>query len=169
MTLPTTEYFSGSPTGSFTQWSGGTLLSTDMVDDLCTLLLPFFPSAVSFDTFSVYTKADADADSILSEVGIITGAVGSNSSPGWSKATEGVLTMKSTTNGTWRLSMLDCASGNSFEKLTFVALPAEMVALVSYLTGGNHGWAARDGGQPVTFLQFTRSLNKALRRKYNLN
>ena len=168
MTLPTTEYAFGSPSGSFVQWSGGTILSDTMIDDLVTLLLPFFPSTVSFDTFQIFSKADADADSILEESGVIVGGVGSNSSPGWAKATEAVLTMKSTTNGVYRLSLLDCATGNSFDKLTFVSLPTEMVDLVAYFVGGDHGWSARDNGQPVTFLQLTRTLNKALRRKYNM-
>lgn len=168
MTLPTKEYNAGVPDGTFDTWGGSTISADAMINDFVDLIEQFFPAGVHFDFYEVFTKATATADSILEQTGVLT-QVGTNGTPGWSKATEAVWTLKSTTNGLYKISMLDIGTGNSFEKIVFSTLTGGALAFIDYLVDGTHGWAARDDGKPNTFLQISYGLNKALRRKYNLN
>lgn len=167
MTLPTQQYNPGTP-GTFDQWAGGTINAADMVNDMVDLIKAFFPADVEFDFFEIFLKATPTADSILS-LSQTLAQVGTNATPGWTKATEAVLTMKSTNNGIFKMALLDVGTADSFDKVTFADLSGASLAWVSYLQGTAHGWAARDDGKPATFLQISNGLNKALRRKYNMN
>jgi hypothetical protein len=168
MTLPTLQFHPGVPNGSFDVRGGGTMDAADMVDDFLTLAVPFWPDDVEFDYYQVFLKADAAADSVLAASKTLT-QVGTNATPGWTKATEAIWSFKSDLNGLWKLSMLDMGNNDGWDKVTFADLSGASLAFNNYIVDGTHGWAARDNGQPVTFLQISYGLNKALRRKYNMN
>lgn len=168
MTIPTKEYHPGTPSGSFDQWSGGVIDADDMVNDIVDLLKPFFPASTSFDFYEIFTKATATADSILNSSATLS-QVGTSVLAGWSKAAEAIWSFKSSTNGIFKISLLDFDSGDGWDKITFSGLAGDSLAFVNYMYDGNHGWAARDDGQPNSFLQLSFGLNKALRRKYNMN
>jgi len=167
MTLPTLQYHPGSP-GTFDTRGGGTMDASVMVNDFVDLIAPFFPSGVHWDFFQVFLKADATADSVLSLSETLS-QVGSNATPGWSKATEAVWSYKTDENSLYKISMLDLGNNNSFDKVDFATLAGDALAFNNYLVDGVHGWAARGPGQPTSFLQIAYGLNKALRRKYNMN
>lgn len=167
MTLPTTQYNPGTP-GTFDVHGGGTINASDMVNDFVDLIAPFFPDVVEFDFYQVFLKATATADSVLAFSEELS-QIGTNATPGWTKATEAVWSFKSVTNGLYKVALLDMGNNNSWDKVTFADLTGASLAFVNYLTGAGHGWAARDNGQPTTFLQIAYGLNKALRRKYNMN
>lgn len=167
-TLPTKTYNPGSP-GTFDTWSGSTIDASDMVNDFVDLIAPFFPATVNFDYFEIFTKATPTSDSVLRHSEVLS-QVGTNATPGWSKATEAVWTFKTTLNGLYKITMLDVGNNNSWDKATFSDLAGDSLAFVQYLVNDTtHGWSGRDDGDPATFLQISYGLNKALRRKYNMN
>lgn len=168
MTLPCVEYIPGSPVGSFTKWEGGLITATDMVDDFLTLAKPFFPATTTFDFYEVFTKETATADSVF-RLAETLGIAGTSALGGWSKAAEATWSFKSSTNGEFKITMLDFDSGDGWDKVTFAELAGASLAFANYLTGSTHGFAARDDGQPYSFRQISYGLNKALRRKYNMN
>jgi hypothetical protein len=167
MTLPTLQYNPGSP-GTFDVRGGGTMDASEMVNDFVDLIKPFFPADVEFDFWEGFLKATPTADNVLKISESLT-QVGTNAAPGWTKATEAVWSFKSDLNGLYKLSMLDMGNADSWDKVTFSDLAGDALTFVNYLIDDAHGWAARDDGQPVTFLQISYGLNKALRRKYNMN
>lgn len=168
MTLPTRDYVPGTPSGSYFTWDGPSITAVDMVGDLVDLIKPFFPSTVGFDFYEVFTKATATSDSVFREAGTLS-QVGTSALGGWSKAAEAVFSLKTTGNGEFKIVLLDFDSGDGWDKITFSDLSGASATFVTYLTGGAHAWSGRDDNPPFSFRQISYGLNKALRRKYDMN
>lgn len=168
MTIPTTNYNPGAPVGTFDIPGGGIINASDMINDLVDAIVAFFPDTVAFDFFEIFTKATATADSVL-RLSQTMAQVGASATPGWTKAAEAVWSFKTLGNGLFKLVFLDFDSGDQWDKITFSGLTGPALTLVNYLNGGGHGWTGRDDTSPGTFLQIAYGLNKALRRKYNMN
>lgn len=164
MIIPTLEY--NVDDQLFDVWSGSPIAASDMIENLVTLMLPFFPNTVTFNNYSIFTQATATSDPVPVKSGALTAMVGSNVTPGWTKAVEQIITVRSTVGGICKLVFLDMASGNNYGKVVSLSGEVALNDLFEEWSGLSNGWSARDNGRPATFLQMTKTLNQKLREAY---
>lgn len=171
MTLPTTAWndvISVGGHGQFDAWSGGGRDADDMIKDLVDKLKAFFDASVIFDNYIIYTKADAEAPE-LPVTGNSLAVVGTNPAPGWFKAVQATWSFRTTAFGDSKLTLLDAASGDDFDKITNITGITAAEALRDEWQFDGNGWSGRDNNRPTTFVQIAYTLNEKLRREYNMN
>jgi hypothetical protein len=160
--VPTLEWVGG----LFTTWASGTVADDVMITDYVTALLPFYPSTVVFDNFLVFTQASPSSDPLPVNSGTFTSLVGSAGTPGWTKAVQLTMSVRSDTFGVAKYVFLDAASGNNFDPIR--TADGSMTALMTVLSDVANGFAARNNGRPNTFIGLTKTLNEKLRKAYRM-
>lgn len=168
MTLPTLDYNPGGDT--FDVHSGTPVDATDMITNLVDKLLPFFPDSDSyiFDNFRIFTLDDPDGVPLLRKAGSFTSKEGTNSAPGWFKAVQRTVSALDADGFKCRLTLLDAATGNSFDQETTITPSSSLEALFNEWSDDANGWASRQGARPATFLEVATTLNEKLRRAYRM-
>lgn len=166
MTIPTLQY--DNVNDEFATWSAGVVDSTEMIEDFVDTLLPFFPSTVTFDNYTIFNKATPAAVPTPERSAILTGKVGGVATPGWNKAVQFTVTIRTEGFGILKIVLLDIDSGNSFERQGSVSTPSDFTSMMTQLTANNHGWSGQDDTQPNVFLQCSRTLNEKLRKSYRM-
>ena len=170
MTLPTLAWndeVSVGDAGRFDVWAGGSVDADEMVNDLVDLFAPFFLATTSFDLYTIYTLADAEATPQPRIAKQLT-QVGTSTSVYWAKAVETTFMFRTDLFGIRRLVFLDSPVPNSFDKIsTFDASP-EAIAIRDQFADDGQGWSARDNGKPTILTQITYTLNEKLRKEYGM-
>jgi hypothetical protein len=128
---------------------------------------PFLPPTSTFDNYLIFNAA-SEASPLLPVKGDSISLPGTSSVPGWTKAVQAQLNMRSASFNVTKLVFLDAASGNTFDPVTDLTTNADLQALYTEFTKVINGWAARDNAQPSTFSSFDRTLNEKLRRRYHM-
>lgn len=167
-TIPTLQWTPDSGYGLFETHAGSTIAADDMVEQLIDVLLPFYPSTVGFDSFTIFTM-DTPTSPAIPRAFKTSAEVGSNGTPGNTKAVQGTWTFKTELGGISKIVLLDVGNNNSFEKVTQATVGVAGQAFIDEFTSDANGWAGRDGGQPVFFLQLAYTLNEKLRRNYYMD
>lgn len=152
--------------GLFSTWASGTIDDDIMIGALVTTLLPFYPDDVTFDNWIVFSQPTPDDDPLPVDSGTFTGQDGTAVSPGWSKAVQLTMSVRSTNFGISKFVFLDAASGNNFDPIR--TADSAMIALMTVITDTTNGWSAQDNGRPDTFIGLTKTLNEKLRRAYRM-
>lgn len=168
MTLPTLEWTPDADYGLFATWGAGTIAADDMIESLILKMVPFFPSTVVFDSWTIYTMADVEAQAIPRAFKT-NNEPGTNATPGQTKAVQATWTFKTSEGGISKVVMLDMGNNNSFERVTQATVGGDGQAFIDEWTADTNGWSGRDNAQPVFFLQVAYTLNEKLRREYHLN
>jgi hypothetical protein len=170
MTMPTKVWIDNpSPggTGEFESWSGGGIDADDMVNDLVDLFAPFFKPHVSFDSYAIYTLADAEATPVPRAAKQLT-QVGTQAGTYWDKAVETTFMFRTDLFGIRRLTFLDAMAPSSFDKIDTFSTSPEAIAIRDQLADDSQAWSARDNGKPVILSQITYTLNEKLRKEYGM-
>lgn len=169
MTLPTLDYGGGTFTtpGDFDTWNAGAIDADTMVAGLTTVLAPLFHTSVNFNRFEVYTQEDADADPVLAYIKEID-VDGSDADPGWYKAVQLTLSMKTTGGHLARMVMMDAASNDNFDIIQPVSGNANLDALFDVLADPDNGWSSRADEQIAVATKASTTINEALRRLYRM-
>jgi hypothetical protein len=168
MTIPTLNWNPGGTAGDFETWAAGTIPADDMVEELIDLMKVFFPATVTFDSYIIYTKAAVEDPSIPRYAKSIA-VVGTNATPGNSKAVQATWTVKCTDGSVAKIVMLDVGNNNSFVKVTQATVGADGLAFLAAWFASTNGWSGRKNFQPYFYLQTAYTLNEALRRQYHEN
>jgi len=166
MTLPTLEYDQGGD--QFETWAAGTVDAVTMVEAFVDTLLPFFPTTVVFDNYTIYDLPTDPGPALPRKSAILTGKAGAVGAPGWTKAVQFTVTIRTTLFGILKIVLLDIDSGNSFARQAAVNTPSDFTDMMAELTSDANGWSGRDNGQPDVFLQCSRTLNEKLRKSYRM-
>lgn len=162
MQIPTLAWDSG----NFATWAAGVVDDSTMIEDLVTLMLPFFPEGVIFDNWLIFSQPTPEDDPVPVAAGLFVLFEGTAALPGWTKAVQETITIRSTNFGVSKLVFLDAASGNSFEPITVP--DGSMTALLNEIGDTSKGWSAQDNGRPATFIKLSKTLNEKLRRAYRM-
>lgn len=169
MTVPTRQMAGpteGHPGGTVLNWLNESIDVDDMINAFVDSLLPSFGDDTHFDSYITYFgSADPLAPMYPQAQGTLT-QIGTSETPGWTKAVQGTLSFRTADFGLFKVTLLDCASGDSFEKITTLVPdgPLDVISLI--VTSADYGFSGRDGAPPATFLQFSLTLNEKLRRSY---
>lgn len=137
------------------------------VEDYVDVLKTWFPSTVTFQDYVGFAQA-SPTDVPVPVVAGSLGIVGTNASPGWTKAVQQTFTFKADDYTIFKVVLLDAGSFSTFDKRTDPASTPLLTALVDYVTAEVTWVASRGGGRPNSFLQNSTTLNEALRKRYNM-
>lgn len=160
---------SGHDLGEVRKWSDDSLIDVEtMVTDLVTLFLPFYPATASFDLASIYTNSAAGDPLLPGASKVLTGLVGTTATPGWDKAVQQTISVRSLSNNIAKIVMLDCGSFNSFAPVRVTGAAPDIDAIVAEFKSDDNGWSAADNTQPATFIGSFKTLNEALRKAYRM-
>jgi len=134
--------------GVFTTWDSVGRSADDMINDLVDAMAVFWKNDTTFDLYTIYTLADAEATPQPRVAKPLT-QVGSNVSTSWSKAVETTFMMRTDLFGIRRLVFLDAPSGNLFDKISQFDTSPEALAI-------------------LILTQITYTLNEKLRKEYGM-
>lgn len=162
------DYSGGTPPGGvFNTWNGGTQDAVTMVEDLISVLIPFYLPSYNFDMYTVYTMADPDADPTPVWSDSLNNP-GSSVNTNQAKAVQTTFSFGTEAFGQAKLIMLDAPTGTDFEKVLSFAASPEAIAILDMLKDPDRGWQARDGSRITILKQISYTLNEKLRREYNM-
>lgn len=171
MTIPTRAWDIGIGThgfGGYLGWDGTTPNEADdMWQELIDDLKVFLKADSSFNTVTIYTKADAEAPSIPVTV-FSPATVGTNVATTQRKAVSQTWNFRTSTFGKFKLVLLDGPIGSDFDKILPSSFGSEDNAVVGTLTDLTNAWSGRDGAPPAAAISKTLTLNDKLRREYGM-
>lgn len=162
MQVPTLAWSSG----EFATWTAGTTDAPTMIEDFVDLLLPFYPATVEFDNVIVFSQPTPADDPVPVASLVFTGKIGTQATPGWTKAVQLTMSVRSTNFGVAKYSFLDAASGDTFDPIRVADTP--MQNLLDEVGDTSLGWSAQDNGRPNVFIGLTKTLNEKLRKAYRM-
>lgn len=171
MTVPSVPVEAGvyAPTGYAFDLRGAAVSVevSDAVIDFVNVIKAFFPATVTFTAATVYAQATPEA-SPTPVASFTLGIAGTSGAAGWSQAAQATLTFRADDFTLFKLVFLDFSSGNTWSRNTVVGVGSPLEAVRNYVTAEATWVASRGGGRPVVFLQESRTLNEALRKRYGL-
>jgi hypothetical protein len=157
------------PSLEFESWDTLSTPAVDtMVTDLVTLFLPFFPSTVEFDNWKYFYQPTKDDLPLLVSSGAFTSLVGTDGSPGWTKANQGTLSYMGTGGSKGRLVFLDSTTDNDFSPILTAPPMSDARAIMDELSNTGNAWSTRGNERPETFLGYFKTINEKLRREYHM-
>ena len=163
------NYAGGSPeSGEFNTWDDGVVEADVMINDFVDTLLPFFLPTTTFDTYTIYTMADEDAD----PTPVYAAALdldGTSIETEWAKAVQTTFTFRTESFNIAKLVLLDTPSAAGFDKILSFGASVEALAILAELSDETNGWSARANSRINTLVQISYTLNETLRRSYRMN
>lgn len=138
------------------------------IEDFVEVLKVNFNTDYHFLGWTLFTMEDPEATPVPVQSGALSVA-GTAGDTSWDKAVQVTITWRTDAFGIFKVVMLDCESGNNFDKTTDVTANPNWEALNDYVTDPVTWVAGRDGGRPNVFLQSAVTLNEKLRRSYRMN
>jgi hypothetical protein len=156
----------GSPP-DYLGWDGvSTVNVVDMVEDLVTEQLTNVLPATTFVSYDVYDAPDPLLPARWLYTGFLTSMVGTLVNTGNKKAVSYTMSFRCSDGGLFKLINLNTPVGNFFGNV--VGLSARDAGMAGMIVNPGNAWSGQRGGQPLSFTNITVSLNKRLRRKYNM-
>lgn len=172
MTVPTTEWFPTSITGtigSYLDHDGDPIDAEEMWTDYVTLLLPFVKPSTTFDSVTIYTQATSTSDNIP-RASTSLALVGVNASTGLFQAQSITFNFKTSINGDFKIVLLDVPLGaGGFNAVHPADFNAETLALETFVAGRDTSITGRDDTIPNELRKITYDLNKKLQRAYKMS
>lgn len=151
---------------AFNTWAAGTITDSTMINNLVDKLLPFYPDTVEFDNWIIFSQPTPDDEPIPVDASTFTSKIGTAGTPGWSKAVQLTMSVRSTNFGLCKYVFLDGASGDNFDPIRVA--DADMLALLGVVSSSANGWSAQDNGKPDVFIGLTKTMNEKLRKAYRM-
>jgi hypothetical protein len=153
--------------GSFLSWSLVARDADDMIKDLVNVLVTLVPTSVTFDNYTIFTYADETADPVPVASNVLD-IDGTNLVPGWYKAVQTTISMRTTNFGLFKLVLLDSASSSSFDPIFGLSPSPALEDIVDQVKDQGNAWSGRDNGRPDVLISQTKTLNEALRKAYRM-
>lgn len=169
-TLPTRAWNAGIGTngkGGYLNWDEEPVDADDMISAFVTLESVMQPSTVVWDSYTIYTKEDADSSALPVTSGVL-GIPGTSSLGGWFAAVTHTFNMIDTDFFRVKLVLIEASSGGDFGRV----LPADFTVpqedVIANFTDTDMAWASRAGFRPYRCDNITKDLNDKLRKEYNI-
>lgn len=172
MTVPTTEWFPTSITGtigSYVDHDGDPLDAEAMWTDFCDLMKVFMKSTVIFDTVTIYTMATSTSPQIP-RASAALGIAGTSAAAGFTQAQSATFNFKTSANGDFRLVILDTPFGaNGFNAVHPADFGSDVTDLSAFICGRDTSIIGRDNTIPYVLRKITYDLNDKLQRVYKMS
>jgi len=171
MILPTREWTpdaGSNPSGTYDRWSDDNEVDAeDMIVALLNAMRPWYPGTTSFQRYTIFTKATPTSDPQPRYSDTLSIA-GTDAAPGWSQATQGTITARTTAFNLAKLVFLDYGTDDVYNKVTTFPGSGRLNEVVTEWSSDTVAWCGRDGNKIDQFVSFTQTLNEQLRRRYYL-
>jgi hypothetical protein len=170
-TIPTREWNSaagGGPDGGFTAWDGSTIGAEDMINALVSLACPLFPVPANFDSWVVKSNVGVDGAFVPVAAGAFTGQIGQDVSPGWDIATQFVWTFYDTAFNTAKLTLLDVASQDNFNRRVSSTQSTDEANYSNEFMALTNAWSSRAGFRPASVRSMSAGINDELKKQYSV-
>lgn len=147
-------------------WSGGSIAVNVMVENMIDVLAAYVPATITWNDYTVFRIPVFGADpqpiftTTYSEIGTAVGITGQD------KAVQVTLGFRTEAFGQARIVVLDRPSNGFFGSNQVTG--GVNAAVISEFTSSANAWAGRDGYRPAAYTNTSISLNKRLRRKYDM-
>jgi len=167
MTIPTRQWTGvpGNP-GSYEAWDASTVSADTMIEALVTAMLPNNLATTTFVSYEIYDVPVIDEPPVWRYAEFLTAQVGTLVNTGWAKAVQYTMGFKCADGNLFKIVNLDTPVSNTFGNV--VGLSARDTAINAEIVNPANAWQGRQGAQPITFTNISVSLNKRLRRKYDM-
>jgi hypothetical protein len=152
--------------GTFTNWEDDGIDADAMIQAFCALLQPVFPTDWTFDSYTIYTKADEESPS--NPVAFKEIALDGENVAAYVPATQSTWSFRTENLNRWKLVFLDLPVPTGFAKTLPADLTADGEAIVDFVTDTANAFSGRDNSRPIGFISATATLNEKLRREYRL-
>lgn len=150
----------------YESWAGPSRAGDTMVEALITDLLANMPATSTIVSYDIYDAPDAELPPVWLYTKFVTAQIGTLVEDGESKAVSYMMSFR-------------CADGNILKNVTLdtpvngffgnvYGLSARDTGIAAELLSSVNAWAGFQGAQPLAFTNITVSLNKRLRRKYDM-
>lgn len=147
---------------------GGDVDAADGMEAFINKIKPFFTADVSFNSWTIYRQLlSTDIPTPVAAV-LLTGFVGTNTTPGWHVATQKTITFRTKGFNLTKLSFLDTQTEDDWSKISAPPGSGALFDLITYVAGDSSFILGRDGTYPNLFLSSTVTLNEKLRRAAGL-
>ena len=152
--------------GTVETWSGGTLSTEVMVEEMIDELIAATPSAIVWEAYTLFSLPTPVSD----PQPIFTSAYGGPGTEagltGQAQAVSVTLGFRTEAFGHARIVVLDRPVNGNFG--SFVVPAGDFAGVISAFTSPTNAWAGRDNFRPAAYTNTSISLNKRLRRKYGM-
>lgn len=126
-------------------------------------LIPDTTNLVSYTIYNMPTMTSIPQPVYTAAIGLAGTDV---TTTGQAKAVQWTMSIRSTNFGILRYTELDRPSNDNWGNVT--SMDAAALGVFNELSDAGMGWAARDNGKPGGFMGISITLNKRLRRKYDM-
>jgi hypothetical protein len=170
-TIPTRDWNSaagGGPDGGFTAWDASTIGAEDMITALVALATSLFPVTVNFDSWVVKSNVGVDSSFVPVAAGAFTDQVGTVIDHGWDVATQFVWTFYDTAFNTAKLTLLDVASLDNFNRRASSTQSVYEAAYSAELMAMTNAWSSRAGFRPASVRSMSCGINDELKKQYSV-
>lgn len=169
MSIPTRPWSAadgGSGNGSYIAWDDSTADPEAMITALVEDIVGVLHSSVIFDTWWIYNELSVGGQLVPVKSGVFTSLEGTEATPGWYEAVQGIFTFYDTGFNTAKLSILEFASKNNFARRDYGTLSVPELAIANEFMADGNAWSSRAGLQPVTLRSLSLGINDALKKQY---
>jgi hypothetical protein len=169
MTLPTRAWNPLAGTngfGGYEAWDLSERDAQDMIEGLVFTFVDVLHSSVVFDNWVIYNEASPGGVMLPVASDIFAGVVGTEATPGWYEAVQGIFTFYDTSFNTAKISILEYASKNNFARRTYTTASAPEVAIADEYMVSSNAWSSRAGFRPSTLRSLSLGINDALKKQY---
>lgn len=167
-TIPTRQWVSDGPgqPGHYEAWNLSAVDASDMVNAMIDAMLPQFLATTTITHFTIHNYPVIDNPPVVVWQEFVTGKVGTLVETGQAKAVQYTMSIRTADFGLLKLVYLDTPAQNVWGNV--IGMSARDTDAFTEITANTNAWAGRDNSQPVVFSNITISLNKRLRRRYNM-
>lgn len=151
--------------GTFTAWNASTIAGDVMVEALIDAMASEFLPSTTIQNYTIFrVPAPGEAGQPVYTKAYPTS--GTLVDTGQAKAVQYTVSFRTFAFGIVHFPFLDSPASNIFGNIPTAS--ARDTDVIAELTSPANAWSGRDGAQIGTFLDVSVSLNKRLRRKYNM-
>jgi hypothetical protein len=170
MTLPTRAWDAGAGTngfGGYEAWDLSDRDALDMITDFANKLCALLHSTVIFDTWVIYHETFPAGPLVPVASEPFVAVAGTEATPGWYEAVQGVFTFYDIAFNTAKISLLEYASLDNFARRSYATASADEVAVADEFMDVNNAWASRGGYRPNNLRSLSLGINDALKKQYS--
>jgi hypothetical protein len=151
--------------GQYNNWGEIGCDGEAMWDEFVAQERKWYPATCTIDSVTVYTIAEPGAPAIPRATKSY-GLAGTFADPGWSKAVQRTWVMRDTEFLIVKSVMLDCASGDSFDRVVNISGSTESLDYVGMWTSPSWAFSSRAGNRPNSFQSVVTGINDKLSKEY---
>lgn len=152
--------------GTFITHAEGTIAGDEMVEQFIDLMMELYYTTSTTVAYTIYRvpEVDADPEPVFGKSYAVPGTITVDPTDKY-KAWVATMQFRTTAFGIAKINLIE-AQRAGFEGKQTGALTGDFAAFAANFTASTNGWAGRDNGRPLVYLNTIYNLNERLFRQY---